>query len=113
MASTNVKTVTKVTEVTTSSTSVELDNTPAASLIEEFNAAKEAIKALELQKKEVEMKIRELLAGAEVGTIAGAPRVKLITSSNSKINRDLLKSAYPEAYEATLEVKPYDFVKTL
>jgi predicted phage-related endonuclease len=112
MAST-VSIQTETTKVSTTTEVVELDNTNAAVLIAKFEAAKAAIKALEEQKAEAESALRELLANAEVGTIAGVKRIKIAKSSNSKIDRKLLQEAYPEAFEATLVVTPYTFLKTL
>lgn len=113
MASTQVSTTTETTKVSVSTPVVNLDNTDAATHIAKFEAAKAAIKALEEQKAAAEAALRELLGEAEVGTIAGVKRVKLAQSSNSKIDRKVLQEAYPEAYEATLVVTPYTFLKTL
>ena len=114
MASTSkVSTKTVTTTVATSTQVVSLDNTNAAILIAKFEAAKAAIKALEEQKATAEAELRQLLGDAEVGTINGVNRIKVATSSNSKIDRKVLQEAYPEAYEATLVVTPYTFLKTL
>lgn len=113
MASTKVSQKTVTTTVTTSTDVVALDNTAAAKLIAQFDATKAAIKALEEQKAAVEAELRQLLGDAEVGTIAGVNRIKVAQSTNSKIDRKLLQEAYPEAFQATLVVTPYTFLKTL
>jgi hypothetical protein len=74
---------------------------------------KEAIKALEAQKEEAELALREFLGEAEVGIIRGVERFRLANSSNSKIDRKALEAGWPEAYEATLVKTPYNFIKTL
>jgi len=77
------------------------------STIAEFNATKAAIKALEAKKQDIEASIREALAGNEVGLINGVERVRVAHRNMSKIDRDLLKTAFPEAYAATLTETPY------
>lgn len=84
-----------------------LDNTNAAELIAQFNDAKAAIKALTEQKEAAEVALRALMGDAEVGTIAGVERIKIATRVRSDINRDDLKTAFPEAYELCLQEKPY------
>jgi predicted phage-related endonuclease len=106
-------TVTTETKVTVTKEIADLTNTGAAKLIAKFDAAKEAIKALETQKAEAEAALRELLGDAEVGVINGIERVKLARSSNSKIDRKALQAGWPDAYEATLVSTPYTFIKSL
>ena len=101
MATSTVKTTTVVTA------------TNAEKALNKFIAAKEAIKALEAQKEEAELALREFLGEAEVGIIRGVERFRLANSSNSKIDRKALEAGWPEAYEATLVKTPYNFIKTL
>ena len=103
MASTEIKTV-----VTgeTSADSVELGK-QAEKLIQSFNTAKAAMKALEAQKAEAEQALRELLGDAEVGTINGVERVRILKRNRSGIDREVLQVSFPEAYTACLTETPY------
>lgn len=96
--------------VTTTTTRVEgiteLDKSMEA-VIAEFNAMKAAIKALEAKKAAAEAAIREALGGNNVGTIGGVERVRVQHRNMSKIDRELLKVAFPEAHEATLVESSY------
>lgn len=78
--------------------------------IAEFNAAKEAIKVLEAQKKAAEAVLREALGEATIGTIGGVERVKISSRTRQDINKDDLKSAFPEAYELCLKESSYTVV---
>jgi predicted phage-related endonuclease len=111
MASATTKTQTTTTTVSVDSTVAELP-VSAETLIKEFNDAKAAIKALTAEKAAAEKAIRELLGDAEVGTIGGVERVKISFRNTSKIDRETLKSAWPEAYEATLVESPYTVLTT-
>lgn len=93
-------TVTRTEGITELDTSVE-------ALIVEFNEAKAAMKALEARKSAAEAAIREALAGNDVGTINGVERVRVQHRNRSNIDRELLKTAFPEAYEATQVESPY------
>ena len=84
----------------------DLDPTMEAKIVE-FNEAKAAIKALEAKKQAAEAAIREALKGNNIGFINGVERVRVSHRNMSKIDRDLLKTAFPEAYEATLKESPY------
>ena len=100
-------TTTTTIEVTTEITSVVLDKKVAEALIAEFNAAKIAIKAPESKKQDAEKALREMLGATEVGTIDGVERVRIVHRNLSKIDRETLKSAFPEAYAAVLSESPY------
>lgn len=84
----------------------DLDPTMEAKIVE-FNEAKAAIKAIEAKKQAAETAIREALNGNSVGTINGVERVRVARRNLSKVNRELLKTGFPEAYEATLEESSY------
>lgn len=77
------------------------------SVIAEFNATKAAIKSLETKKQELEASLRDSLKGNDVGHINGVERVRVSHRSMSKVDRDILKTAFPEAYEASLTETPY------
>jgi predicted nuclease with TOPRIM domain len=110
MAST-VKTVKTETIVEETIEVVDLTGTEAAKMFAEFESTKAAIRQLEAMKAELEAELRKLLGKAERATFEGQDLFKLAHSSNSKINRDVLRTAFPEAYDATLETKPYTFIK--
>ncbi len=104
------------TKVTTTKTVVQATTTVAElnvsieSAIARFNEAKDTIKVLELQKKQAEEEIRELMGSAEIGTVNGVERVKISTRTRSDINKDDLKAVFPEAYELCLKSSTYTVV---
>jgi predicted phage-related endonuclease len=108
MTTTTTTTTTKV----TTTDEVALLEESAEALIVAFNNAKAAIKALEGEKAEAEKALRELLGDAEVGTINGVERVRIVSRVTSKIDRDLLKTGFPEAFEATYVQTPYTVLQT-
>lgn len=80
--------------------------------IAEYNAVKVALKELEAKKAAVEKAIRDALAGNDVGTINGVERVRISHRNRSNIDRELLKTAFPEAYEATITETQYSVLVT-
>lgn len=108
MTTTTTTTTTKV----TTTDEVALLEESAEALIVAFNDAKAAIKVLEGKKAEAEKALRELLGDAEVGTINGVERVRIVSRVTSKIDRDLLKTGFPEAFEATYVQTPYTVLQT-
>ena len=103
MATTTVTTTTKVERV---QEVIELDAAVEA-LIVEFNEAKAAMKAVEAKKQAAEAATRAALGGHEVGSINGVVRVRVQHRNMSKIDREALKAAFPEAHDATLVVSSY------
>lgn len=103
-------TTTTITTTTTEGTT-ELDPSLEAK-IAEFNALKTGIKALEAAKAKAEAAIREALAGNDIGLINGVERVRVQHRNLSKIDRELLKTAFPEAHEATLVESSYTVLQT-
>ena len=97
---------TVTTTVTRTEGTIELDKSVEA-LIVEFNAMKAAMKALEAKKAAAEAAIREALAGNDVGLINGVERVRVQHRNMSKIDRELLKAAFPEAHDAALVESSY------
>jgi hypothetical protein len=94
------------TEVIITEGVTQLDPTMEA-IIAEFNEAKAAIKALEGKKAAAEAAIREALKGNDVGLINGVERVRVQHRNLSKIDRESLKTAFPEAYAAVLSESAY------
>ncbi len=78
--------------------------------IADFNEAKRLIKELEAQKAKAEALLREVMGDAEVGLIAGVERVKIATRTRTNLDTDILKSAFPEAYEQASQAKTYTVV---
>jgi hypothetical protein len=101
------KTVTTTTSVVETSEVTILDPTSAELLIKQFNEAKAAIKALEAKKQEAEQKLRAMLSGSDKGSIDGVVRVRIQHRNMSKIDREALKTAFPEAHDATLITSSY------
>lgn len=104
-------TMMKTTTETTTTTFAVLDQS-AEELIVQFNEAKAAIKKAEALKQEAEAKLREMLAGQDVGVIDGVERVKIQHRNLTKVDRELLKTAFPEAHEATMVVSSYTVLQT-
>jgi predicted phage-related endonuclease len=104
-------TTTTTTKVAVTEETALLDES-AEMLIVAFNDAKAAIKALEGKKAEAEAALREMLGDAEVGTINGVERVRIVSRVTSKIDRDLLKTGFPEAFESTYVQTPYTILQT-
>jgi predicted transcriptional regulator len=101
-------TVIETTTVVKSSDMVAtLDELAAEIAISEFNAAKAAIKAFEAKKAEAEQKLRGMLGDATKGSINGVVRVRIQHRNMSKIDREALKAAFPEAHDATLKTSSY------
>lgn len=95
------------TTVSAQQDAVLLDGSNAVELIEKFNEAKSVIKQMEAQKAEAEKALRELMGSAELGLIAGVERVKIATRNRTDIDKETLKVAFPEAFEATQKHSTY------
>ena len=78
--------------------------------IADFNEAKRVMKQMEELKKSAEAKLRELMGDAEVGLLNGVERVKIATRTRQDINKEDLKTVYPEAYELCLKETTYTVV---
>jgi hypothetical protein len=104
-------TMTKTTTTTTTEMVAVLDSS-VEELIVEFNEAKAAIKEAEAKKAAAEAQIRELLGGSDVGMIDGVERIRVQHRNMTKIDRELLKTAFPEAHEATMIASSYTVLQT-
>lgn len=107
MASTTVRTTT--TEIVVTHLIAHLDES-ADAVIREFAKAKEDMKVLEAKKKAAEEKIRQLLGDSRLGYINGVKRVEIKDRTLTKVDRKVLQTAYPEAYEASLTSTHYTIV---
>ena len=104
-------TITTTTTVVTTSEVAVLEKASEQLLIS-FNDTKAAIKELEAKKAELEAQIRELLGDAKKATIDGVVRVTISDRTRSGVNTELLKAAFPEAFEATQTSTTYSVLTT-
>lgn len=82
--------------------------------VKAFAAAKRAEDKAKKSKSRWEKVIREALGDAVQGiTEDGVVAVKVQSSSNSSFDRTVLREAFPEAFEATVRVSEYTFLKVL
>lgn len=78
--------------------------------LDAFTAAKEMLKYAEQQKDIAEDKIRAALDGADIGTIDGHEVVRVNQSHNSHVDAGIVKTAFPEAYEAAYKRTDYTYL---
>jgi len=110
MQTTHTTMTTTTTAVTTTEGVTVLD--PATeTAIAEFNNVKAALKTLEGRKSELDAQLRASLGDNTVGSINGVERIRVVPRNNSKIDREALKAAWPEAYEACLVETPYTILQ--
>jgi hypothetical protein len=89
-------------------------NADARRAIKAFADAKKAKAEAEKVIAENEAIIRQLLGDAEFITIGGVNAVKLVqVLGKQEINRELLRTNFPEVAEAVFYTNPYDFIKAL
>lgn len=81
--------------------------------LDEFINAKKAKKEAEEALRSAEAKLRQELGNALVGTVNGISAVKVVSSQNSHVAKDILADKYPEVYAETLVVTPYNYLKTM
>ena len=88
-------------------------NADVRSALKQFNEAK----ALEAQAKEMkanaEAILRSALGGNTEATIGGVSAFKIESRTRTNISADVLKTEFPEAYEAAKSVTEYDFIKVV
>lgn len=113
------KTVSSI-AITTTSTKVEvstktavLDGTNAEQLMETFNNLKATISELKKEQEKVDAQLRELLNGADAGTIGGVVRLKVEQRTKTFADMELLKTNFSEVYEKVKKSTPWTFLKTL
>jgi antitoxin (DNA-binding transcriptional repressor) of toxin-antitoxin stability system len=92
-------------------TAVELSEAGVKAL-KAFNKAKASEAKAKAIKAKAEAILRAELGEAVVATIQGLSVASLVASKNTHFDRELMKSAYPEAFEATLRTTEYDYIKT-
>lgn len=102
------QTTTKVTTVTTTKTTIALDNVKEAdAAIKRFAEVKEIIKALTDEQKMLDATIRDLMGDATVATIDGVVRAEIKARTRKGVNTDDLREVFPEAYELCMKETPY------
>lgn len=101
-----------VTTKVSNSTTIEL-SIEAVKALDAFAEAKKAEAQAKKAKAEAEAILRAELGNAVEATIAGRIALKVVPSKNTHINKEALLEAFPEAYEATLVVTPYTYLKNL
>jgi hypothetical protein len=79
-----------------------------------FMEAKRLAKQAEALKAEAETALRAFMAqhGVEAITVEGRTVVTLAKRNRTGVDTALLKSAFPEAFEATQTATAYDFLRT-
>jgi hypothetical protein len=92
-------------------TAVELSEAGVKAL-KAFNKAKASEAKAKATKAKAEAILRAELGKASVATIQGLAVASLVASKNTHFDRELMKSVYPEAFEATLRTTEYDYIKT-
>jgi indole-3-glycerol phosphate synthase len=84
-----------------------------AKALDEFITARNAKKDAEKALRDAEKRLRAELGNALEGTVNGIAAVKVISSQNSHISKELLEKDYPEIYAQTLVTTPYTYLKAL
>jgi hypothetical protein len=79
----------------------------------ELSKARADVKAAKERAEAAEAVILAELDGARKGTVGGMTVVRLQAGSNSHFDRDVLATAYPEAFTAALRKTTYDSIRTL
>jgi hypothetical protein len=85
----------------------------AVKALSAFNKAKQAEAKAKALKAKAEAVLREALGEFQVGIVDGIVAVRVVHGSNTHFDRELMKSTYPEAFEATIRSTEYDYLKTL
>lgn len=89
-----------------------LDETDVQARIDALNEAKRLRKAAEDAEAEARAAVKELLGDARVGVVDGVVKVELVSKERRGVNRELLETAFPEAYRACGTVTRYDELRT-
>lgn len=109
----DVATITTSTTVEVSTQAAVLDGTNALELMATFNQLKATIAELKKEQEKVDTQLRELLNGADAGTINGVVRLKVEHRSKSFADLEMLKTNFSEVYEKVKKSTPWSFLKTL
>jgi len=101
----------KTITATNKGTSVEVGfSAEARQAIADFTEAAKAEKEAKAKKAQAEEILRKAIGLAEFATIGGVAVYKIEHRNRTDFDRDVLKKAFPEAWEKTSYANPYDFV---
>jgi hypothetical protein len=101
----------KTITATLKGTSVEVGfSAEARQAIADFTEAANAEKEAKAKKAQAEEVLRKAIGLAEFATIGGVAVYKIEHRNRTDIKRDVLKTAFPEAWEKASYENPYDFV---
>jgi predicted phage-related endonuclease len=106
-------TITTSTTVESSKTVSVLDGSNAEELMATFNQVKATIAELKKEQEKVDAQLRELLNGAEAGTITGVVRLKVEHRTKNFVDMEVLRKDFSEIYEKVQKSTPWNFLKTL
>ena len=107
MKTAKAKVVSKVVqEVSTEQTAVVLSKEDLA-IVNEFFETRTMVNELGKTQKELEAQVKKILGEAEVGIVDGKIRIERNIRHKNYLDPKKLKEAFPEAYEACTEDKPY------
>jgi predicted phage-related endonuclease len=106
-------TITTSTTVESSKTVSVLDGSNAEELMATFNQVKATIAELKKEQEKVDAQLRELLNGAEAGTINGVVRLKVEHRTKNFVDMEVLRKDFSEIYEKVQKSTPWNFLKTL
>lgn len=79
----------------------------AQKVVEEFFATRTMVNELTKTQKALEAQVKEILGDAEVGIVDGQVRILRDERSREGLDKEKLKTAFPEAFEACLTKSPY------
>ena len=85
-------------------------STKVVAIVTEFAQVKAEITRLEKVKAELDSAIREAFGEATLLTHHGVEVARLDTRERSGVDSDLLKTLYPEAFEATRKTSRYSVI---
>lgn len=94
-----------------SGSSVEVGfNAEVRQAIADFAEAANAEKEAKARKAAAEKVLRSAIGVAEFANVGGVPAFKIEHRNRIDLNREVLRSAFPEAFEAASYENPYDFI---
>jgi hypothetical protein len=88
-------------------------NAEVRSALKQFADAKALAKQADEMKAQAEAILRSALGGNTEATVGGVSAFKIESRTRTNISAEVLKTEYPEAYEAAKSVSQYDFIKVV
>jgi hypothetical protein len=83
------------------------------SALKQFSEAKALAKQAEEMKANAEAILRAALGGNTEATVGGVVAFKIESRTRTNISSEVLKTEFPQAYEAAKSVAEYDFLKVV